>query len=300
MKCEKCGQDNYADASSCTWCGGPLTPEIISNLIPHRDLGQLINHTFSLFGQNFAQFIAISLPVPLIGFVGFLLLPEPPFDSTSEITQEAFFEYFVDLISVMIPLTLLIGLAALISQGATIHAVGMRYLGQKINVLRSYRIAIGKAWILVVAGLVVILGFLISLILMLVLIGIPLGFFLLVSWAFVFPVVMIERAGPISALEGSYNLVKGSRCRVLGIGIVFVLLNMVLGMVVGTATTAAGSFSEPVAAIVSGIFQMLLMQFMIIGLTVVYFDLRSRKNRLTLDSLAIELGESQKLRFGGT
>jgi len=108
-------------------------------------------------------------------------------------------------------------------------------------------------------------------------IGIPLAIFIAISFAFVVPIVMLEGAGPIDALQRSYNLVKGSRMRVLGIGIVFILLVIGLNITFSLISLIVGDSSLAVETVITAIGQVLITPVTGIGLTVVYFDLRIKR-----------------------
>jgi hypothetical protein len=294
MKCEKCEQVNAPDATSCTWCGNPLVPLIASNVIPGRDVGQLIGHTLNLYGNNFWKFILIGLPPQLLGLITLLILPDFGTSFTAEFgteqSYEAALEEFRDAMLVIFPLAIIAGLVSLVVQGATIHAVGKLYLGQNIDVLRSLGRGFSKLWVLLASLIVIVLALLFTLPLMLILVGFVLAVFLMVSWSFVFQLVVIEGAGPISALGGSYNLVKGSRCRVFGVILVFALINITLQIFMTVATGVVSEINEPISVFLSVVGYAVMAPLWMIALTVFYLDLRARKEGLTLDSLAVEYG----------
>ncbi|MBT3994806.1 MAG: hypothetical protein HOF01_03315 [Chloroflexi bacterium] len=294
MNCEKCGQNNAPDASFCTWCGTTLVPEIDQNAIPHRDLGQLISRTFDVYGKNFWAFIIIGLPPQLLGLITLFAFPDIPsgfpVDFGSETSQDTF-----DDIAAAGPVLMLIGFltffAVVIVQGATIHAVAKQYLNQDIDVSESLRRGLSKSLILIVASILALIPLVIAGGLAVFLIGIPLLIFLIISLTFTFPLIMIKGVGPVSALTGSFNFVKGSRMRVLGVGIVFLLLQFGLQVVASIVTGIITNISDPLATFVSSAATAVIAPIMFIGLTVFYFDIRSRKEGLTLDTLAAELGE---------
>ena len=296
MKCEKCGQDNVAQAEFCTWCGTKLDPVIDSNVIPSRDLGQLISHTFHLYGKNFWQFILIGLPPQILGFITLLAVPELVPDLTAEFGSDASREAAFEELTAAAPSALLVGLltffATVIAQGATIHAVARQYLGQAVEVMPSLQKGLSKSLILIIAAIIAVIGLMAASLLIVILVGIPLIIFLIISWAFIFPLIVIEGAGPVSALAGSYSLVKGNRWRVLGIGIVFILINFGIQVSITIVAGIIGGISDPLGTVFSTIGTVLLAPVMFIGLTVVYFDLRSAKYGLTLDSLAVDLDPS--------
>ncbi len=308
MKCGECGQTNVEHAGSCTWCGAPLVPEAGPNFIPHRNLRQLVSHTFSLYRKNFWSFILIGLPIQILGVAALFLLPELTSGTVGGFTPDVAPENSINLARIMIPLGLLMGLFTLVTQGATTLVVRTQYLGHEINVLASYRRAISKAWILIIAGFLGVLVLSIPMFLgtlllivsglfgmsVLIVLGIPLMIFFGISFVFMFHLVMIEGTGPVSALRGSYDLVKGSRWRVLGIGITFVLISFGIQILIGAANAIIGNFNQPLATIISVIGQALLAPVMYIGLTVIYFELRARKEGLTLDSLSLELAQPSR------
>ncbi|NQW20074.1 MAG: hypothetical protein HQ477_05030 [Chloroflexi bacterium] len=187
----------------------------------------------------------------------------------------------------------------MIAVGATIDAVARQYGGRNVDALVSLRRGLSKLWILIVSSILAMLAISLSGVLILILIGIPLIIFLMISWAFIFPLILIDGAGPVSALTGSYDLVKGSRWRVLGIAIVFFLISIVIQILIRIVTGIVDGFSEPLAVIMSSIGMALLAPVAAIGLTVVYFDLRARKQGLTLDSLALEM-DPGAVRSSGT
>jgi hypothetical protein len=318
MRCEKCEHDNVSDATTCTWCGSPLVPTVDSTAIPFRDLGQLINQIISIYSKSFWKFLIIALPMQLIGVVWLLLLPEAPFEFTSEaspVENEVLDDYFATMMKVAIPASLVMGLAFLISAGATTDAVVKRYLGQEINILASYRKAISKVWILIatvlLTSVVLMVGYLLAVVpfmlaalvgapwlfaigfLAFIFVAFPVAIFLYISFAFIIQMVIIQGTGPASALRASFSLVKGSRWRILGLGFVFYLILVGLQIPVFIAVWVIGIFSQPLAVVVYGIGGAVLAPIAFIALTVVYFDLRARKEGLTLDSLAQELGYSR-------
>ena len=139
----------------------------------------------------------------------------------------------------------------MVAAGATTHAVALQYLGETISVGESYRKALAKAWFLIVAAVIVWVALIAAIFLSFIIIGIPLFLLLLVSWAFTTQAIMIDGEGPTSALGRSYDLVKGSRCRVLGIGIVFFLIAIGLTILIGILSAIFGISSTAIGSLVS-------------------------------------------------
>jgi hypothetical protein len=293
--CEKCDQENVASAEFCTWCGTPLEPVVDENAIPHRDLGQLIGHTFHLYGKNFWQFILIGLPPQVLGLLVLLLVPDLPqgfsSDFASDSSRQEAIDDFADAVPVLLFVGLATALATIVVVSATIHAVGMHYLGSSIDVMVSLRRGLSKLLTSIVVGILLVLAIMVMSPLLIILIGIPVMIFVAISWVFAIQLVMIQGAGPVEALKGSWNLASGNRWRILGIGIVYALLQMALQFLITVVTGAVDGVNQSLATVLSGIGYAVIAPIAYIGLTVLYFDLRSRDQRLTLDSLAVEMGE---------
>lgn len=238
MTCPNCGHENPDEARFCANCGSrlgaPAEPSAHrpfdqpGGALPPRDLGALVSETFSVYGRNFWPFVLIAV------------LPQIPF-----------------LIAQITPLGLsvLLYIAGVVlyflAGPATIHAVSQRYLGREIDVRDCYSRAWGRVITLILTFLIGAAVLIPSAILMIIIIGIPLFFFFLVSWFFAAQVIMLEGRGPIGALGRSRDLVRGSWWRVFGIGIVFflILLGLTIGVSIPVATVG---FIAPAAGIVLG------------------------------------------------
>jgi hypothetical protein len=176
--------------------------------------------------------------------------------------------------------------------GATVHAVAQRYLGRTIDVAECYRHAWWRVLSLFVAWLVITLALIGSLILWIILIGIPLFFYLQVVLFFAAEVIMIEGRGPIAALGRSRELVRGSWWRVFGIGAAFVLIFVALVISAALAAIIVGYFNLTIGSILFAALNTLILPVMLVGRTLVYLDLRARKERYSLDALASDIARS--------
>lgn len=138
------------------------------------------------------------------------------------------------------------------------------------------------------------------------LVGIGLGFLLLVipgvwlygAWSVRVPALLIERRGPFRALGRSRRLVKGRWWASSGVLAVAAVMVMVLGtVIIGALTAAALSNSHRsvlfavvingLAAVISAI---LLQPFSAAVTTVLYYDLRVRREGYDLELMAEQLG----------
>ena len=247
LYCTSCGKETPLEADLCADCGNPLQapPEMPSasgagttyrglgaatgKLIP-RDLGELVSETFSVYRQRFWAFYLIAL-IAQIPFLAAQLIP-----------------------GLVLPLILFfVGLAFVsLAEGATISEVAFLYLGKRITVGGSFGRVLSSlpsllgSWVILIVAVSVFFG---------TFIGIPLAFYLMVSWFFLIQAITLEGSrGPKEALGRSHHLVKGSWWRVFGIGIVFVILFGIMQLVALVPALIAGYFSPTAGTIVSAIF----------------------------------------------
>ena len=293
MKCEKCSQDNPDDARLCSWCGSELEHPMGGDYIPQRNLGGLINHTFTIYFNNFRWFLMLSVPVMLFNILLFVFIS----DTVSEFEEITFEDVPGELVRIFVSmagLAILGGLVYVLNTGAVIHAVGTLYSGRLFDPITSYRYALGKLLFMIVSGFIAVVIVMLGAFLIFILIGIPIVIFLVISLAFIYPVIVIEKAGPIEAIGKSFELVKGSRWRLFGLGIVWIVMNIVIAAVAEPLEASLGEIHELVGWFGSALIQGVISPISTIAITVVYFDLRTRKQNLTSRSLAAEMnGDSE-------
>ena len=175
--------------------------------------------------------------------------------------------------------------------GALIHAVSEQYLRQTIDIGRAYRFAWGRLWAmagaLILISLLFILGSYLAGILSItsrllaVICFLPVIYFE-TCWAFALQAALLEGLGPIDAISRSSELVKGNWWRVLGISLVLFLI----AIIIIYASFFLRERAPIIAPIIVGI---LTTPIAAIGMTLLYYDLRVRKEGYNLDSLATEL-----------
>jgi hypothetical protein len=156
-----------------------------------------------------------------------------------------------------------------------------------------------------------------AIIFMLIFIAAPAAIYLGITWSFVEQTALLEDCGPTSALSHSSALVKGSWWRVLGIVLLLILIVQAIVMIlvmifyipamIGIMSSAmtgimGGTMTEippepptwlmltpMIGGFIAGIISTPIYT---IGHTLLYFDLRVRKQGYSLDALANELGLS--------
>ena len=260
--------------------------------LPHGGFGKLVDSTFSVYGGHLLPFILIALlpQIPIL-FGGITSLMEigPVFNlefpgAQGEEPSEPLPIYLFDVLGGL--LSFAVGILA---SGAMIQSVGRHFLGRPVLVQRSYEYAWARFPKLVGAFALVMLILLVPLVLSIFIIGIPLLIFAVVVLLFATHAVAIEQLGPTDALKRSWNVVQGNWWRTFGLlaGITLAILGAALIIFL-----PAGMFLPPVLIVLlSTAFSAVVTPIVTIAITVLYFDIRVRKEQYTHNDLARELGD---------
>jgi hypothetical protein len=128
--------------------------------------------------------------------------------------------------------------------------------------------------------------------------------YLACSWLVAPVVVVVEKMGPIAALGRAWRLSSGNRWRIFGIQVLLFILNIVLSVLIGVLfgglVAAGGQSAQPGQLGLSTLVQSLvnLASTIIwapvewIAFTVLYYDLRVRKEAFDLQLAAEALPQS--------
>jgi hypothetical protein len=193
--------------------------------------------------------------------------------------------------------------------GALYRVVADAVLGRPLSIGSVLRETLARYWallgVVILTGLaliaaVVVIAILIAVLppvgVILLLAAIPLAVFVGIRWTVSLPALLVEGIGPVMALSRSWYLVGGSWWRVVGILLLAALMRSVIGVAIGgvlggiaglvpgigedvrlalvtAATTLTGALISPIFPLV---------------ITLIYFDLRVRKEGFDLEQLARE------------
>lgn len=184
------------------------------------------------------------------------------------------------------------GLAVLLATAACLRAIAQAYLGEETD----WRSSLAYAWHLLPSLLLLTLLYALGLAAGFLLLILP-GIWIYVAWAFATPALLVEGLRGRNALRRSFGLVSGRWWRTFGVLIVgFVLAAVVstvvqavfiIGIVVGEDNDALVLVLSAIAGI-AGL--AVSTPFQAAVLTVLYFDLRVRKEGFDLELLAAEIG----------
>jgi hypothetical protein len=175
------------------------------------------------------------------------------------------------------------GLISLVFMGASINAVGQHYQSQRVDIAAALRSGLRRFINLLLAGILVVLILIIPALLSIVLVGIPVLLFLLVRLYFSAQAIVLENLGPMDAISRSWNVVGGQWWRTFGTGAVFVLISSPIWAAIFFVGTPQFWFASPmVSSLISALLSTVVGPFFTIGSTIVYLDLRARREGPTL------------------
>ena len=261
-------------------------------------VGEVLDVAIKIFFRNATTLFAIVLPIVApVQFVSALtqISAEPDEDTfattpTGEVTFD-FDDIWLYATAIAVGVVLLV-VASTLATGACFKAVGDAYLGERPTAKASLGFALRRlhsiVWVTFLGGFLALLGAIACII--------P-GIWLYVSFAVAVPALLTEGVRGRRALGRSRRLVKGRWWPTFGV----ILLGSLLGGIVSFAITGAleglalTSPDDDVVAVVFGtiggtVASTLTTPFQAAFVTVLYFDLRVRKEGFDLQLLAERIG----------
>ena len=255
--------------------------------IPERSLGGLLNETFLVYGRNLWLIIGIVAVVNVPALVLAFILGNGPAGYVVEVARGTFGLVYV--------------------YGAVVFAVGQQYLGGNIDIGRCYY----RVWSLVISltlfmfaifvGTVLFgtMVYLLAFTLILPVILLVLALTIIVYLWVAVPALVTEGCSWVDAARRSFRLVQESWWRVCAITLVVVLVTTGLAIVamvpfmVGDALAGLGGLDTLGRAVkgVGGIVvAVVALPVPAIAGTLLYYDLRVRKEGFDMPSLSREMG----------
>ncbi len=263
-------------------------------------IGEMVDGALRLFRSNFLTLIKISamvmVPIAVIQLIATVLVGPVDLQSLTTLDPNADIEQllapFGSIYAVLGITSVLSMVGSVIVQGASITAFTQAYQGQEPEWRTSLRAGIRRFWPLLAATLLITIGSAVGLIFCIV----P-GVFLFTVWSVAPAALVAEQKGPVAAMSRSGNLVRGRFWPVLGAIFLAYLLYLVASQVVsalagvitilGTLNTGTYSFIPTVVG--SSIVSVLASPFLAAMVTIIYFDLRVRKEGYDLELMAADL-----------
>jgi hypothetical protein len=226
------------------------------------DIGSVISRTFSIYADQASVLLPAAAAVfVVVGVVSALLVVAAP--------VLAILAFVVILVGTTLYTGMVVELVADVQDGKRDATVG-----QLINAAKP---VIGQLILVgIVAGIGILIGF--------VLIIIP-GLILITIWSVFAPVIVLERPGGLKALGRSRELVQGNGWRVFG---VIVVLVVGVAIVSGIIEAIGDSGGTAVGVVVRVIVQIFTAPISALAASVLYFELRGPTATPTPGESAVE------------
>ena len=261
-------------------------------------IGEVLDVAIKIYRQRFVNLVkAVAVVVGPISLLT-ALIQVSAFPDATEFDQfdpavEADFDFgdFWAFMASIIIVTLLSYVAAQVATGASFKIVSGAYLDVDDDWRESLRFAWTRlrslVWLSLLNGLLLFLGFIACIV--------P-GVYFYGAWAVAVPALLLEDARGRHALKRSRGLVDGRWWQTVAAVVVATILaaivqSMLSGLVVAAVVSGGNDLVEVVAqTVASTAGSMLTTPFTAAVLTVVYFDLRVRKEGFDLELLAQRVG----------
>lgn len=246
-----------------------------------RSATEIIDAAFRLLGQHYAQFVAISVVAMLPLIILRLFMPAvPSFTSTS-------------YVAMYLAAVILSFICNNVAEGATVIAVSDSYLSGKVDIAGALAATMSR--ILSVLALSLLRGFLVGISFMVGIIAlfIP-GFYVLFRTFASMPALLLERLSASEAIGRSWRLAGGSMWKVTGtllLAFVIWLLGLIfMFTIVGILGSLLGLRGNPVLGVFETVLGAFLYPIIAVVVTLLYYDLRIRREGFDLEIMAKELG----------
>ena len=257
---------------------------------PEKGVADILTEAFQLYRKHAKALIVtcalLFVPASIIKSLALAAILGPTMALATSVDPTAALAgglsvYVFGLLGTAVTAFFLYGIIVPLTNGALTISVADRVLGGNAEWREVWMLLfrrLGKLLSAVIpAAIAVALGF--------VFFVIP-GLILGLLFAFVSPVVLIEGIGGRAALERSVALVRSDWLRVT-------LVVLVFGLLRGVAQLVASALVPPSAIFVSSLFgdliTMVLLPVPVLGMVLLYFDVRRKRDNFTPDHLRADL-----------
>ena len=261
-----------------------------------RRVGEILDAAIKLYVGNARTLMGLAavVVVPLQALTAIVLLstipsgsdvpgsafstPTSPSDRTAAIGGQVTLELASLLLSALVT-------------AACVKAVSDAYLDQSPTIAGSLRFALRRLLRVVALQILTLIGLVLAFIALII----P-GIWLYAAWSVAVPCLLIERRGAFRSLGRSRRLVKGRWWPSAAVILVSTIMVSVIGGVLSGLLIALASHPSSVvlavvAVVVAGAISAILTEpFRAAAVTVLYYDLRVRREGYDLEVLADELG----------
>lgn len=290
-------------------------------------VGDVLDRTFTVYRSKPLVFIGLSAIWYLVLVLVFIVLAVAIFAGAlaafsrqaTAPSPELIAGAAVGIIGFVIVILIVAILAFSAQSASLVHAASRRYLAKDVAIGESFRAGLSASGRLFLAGVLVFLAILGVWAVLLILaaltnqglafvVAIPAAIvataYLACSWLVAPVIVVIEKMGPVAALGRAWRLSGGHRWRIFGIQVLLFILNLVLSLLIGglfggfaafggqSGTPAQLGVTNLVSTLVNLASTIVWAPVEWIAFTVLYYDLRVRKEAFDLQLAAEALPQS--------
>ncbi len=166
------------------------------------------------------------------------------------------------------------------AQAIVVYAAFQDLRGRQPNAAESFRQGVSRVFPVIVAslltGLVVGVGFLLCIV--------P-GLVALCAMAVVVPACVVEQLGPIDSMSRSADLTTGHRWPILGVGVAWVVITLVVAGAIGLAMRGASATAIP-TRLAEWVWEVLSTSYTSVYAAILYHDLRAVREGIGIDEIA--------------
>jgi len=256
-------------------------------------VGQILDAAIWIYRRNFVRFVVIAsivqVPLAVVSVVVTRIV-----QSAIVTTPEAQFEtgFAVRMAESLVTLFVAI-MGEAIAKAALVTTVSESYLGREMTAMESFRLVLSRAGAVIAAGLLVALLVAIG-----TLVFIVPGILLALWLALTIPAVMLERRGPVGAMRRSRWLLAGNLGKIFVLSVVVFLMGLILWSSIALGGRLLSEYvagGNEMASVVITHLARLIASILALPIgagaaTLLYYDLRIRKEGLDLEMLVPTLG----------
>lgn len=273
----------------------PIRPELRP-----LGVGEIVDAAIRLYRTDFLTLLRISATIlGPIGLVQIFTVAALGPLSLTDLAPDPGATSLGELVEPLLPLSTALGLTSLFSflgsvlvQGASLSVLAHRYHGETPQWQASLRVGWSRFLPLVATTILIALGSVFGLFLCVL----P-GIFLFTMWSVAPAALVTERLGPIGSMSRSFRLVTGRFWPVLGAialsYLLYAVANQIIGIITSVVTVLGSLDGEAISflpsVVGSALVSILAAPFLAAMVTVIYFDLRVRKEGYDLELLAHDL-----------
>jgi hypothetical protein len=250
-------------------------PSAPLHLEHRRPWGAIVNASRRMYFSHFRLFLGIGLLfIPLgLAIAGIQYLLFRAGDLNGLVNSAGSTNALVDILAFALGIVMTVFGLSVVNAATAVAMVDID-AGRKASARAAYRKVLPS--VLPLLGVVLVAVVIIA-ILSLIPIGVLLAVWLLVRWAFLAQVVVLENVSGLAALRSSARLLHGNWWRVASLLLFVTIIALMLGPLVGTLLLFVTNASFDFVNLIASVVYVFVLPFTAIAVTYMYFDLRVAK-----------------------